>query len=302
MVSLPTRLWLLVLILMLGSSGIASATVNPQQPDEVQNLRIETSVISEGTFKQDSSLEWALSSEYLGVNGVIVSPGELEFQPEPPLNPAGEVQMQCIYSEDTTAANGDISFDKVGIVDTRAKVGQDWNVENLRQITFTGHDAGSVLSTEDIVLNSVGTSIPLSFSRMCPLCDCVGGCDCIPMFCNIIEAGSSIDLDSFNLASSINLRNVNKKGDPGFYPPIPTSDEPARLFFKTEVTGYTTTHPADGLISTYLNSKAKEGGPQWPGLPLAYQDMSITEKREIIGKTSLFSYTVDYESGIRGAA
>jgi hypothetical protein len=299
MASFPTRIIFLVLILMLGSSGIVCATVNPQQPDEVQDLRIETSVISSGTFKQDSSLDWALSSEYLGVNGIIVGPGEFEFQPEPPLNPAGEVQMHCIYTEHTTATKGNISFDKVGTVDTRAKAGGDWNVENLRQITFTGHDAGSVLSKEDLSLTGVGTSIPLSFSKLCPFeCGCAGGCDCIPMFCNSIAAGSSIDLDTFGLASSANLRNINQKGDPGFYPPIPTSDEPARLFFQTEVTGYTSSLPADGLISTYLDTKSKEGGPQWPGLPLVNQDVSVQEKREIIGKTSLFSYTVDYESGI----
>lgn len=288
-----------MILLLLVSSGIASAKVMPQQPDEVQRLRIETSVVSSGTFKHDSALDWALSSEFLGVNGIIIAPGEIEFQPEPPLNPAGEVQMHCIYTEDTTATNGIISYDKVGIVDSRAKAGRDWNVENQRLITFTGHDAGSVLSTEDLNLNAVGTSIPLTFSTVCPFgCGCAGGCDCIPMFCNTIGVGSAIDLDTFSLVSSTNLRNVNKQGDPGFYPPIPTADEPARLYFQTEVTGYASNLPADGMISTHLDEKGKEGGTLWPGLPLPYQDLSVHEYREIIGKTTLFSYTVDYESGI----
>ena len=299
MIRFSTRIFFVFLILFLGISGLACAKVMPQQPDEVQDLRIETSVISSGVFKQDSTLDWALSSEFLGVNGVIIEPGVIEFQPEPPLNPAGEVQMYCTYDEDTTATNGNISFDKVGIVDTRAKVGRDWNVENERQITFTGHDAGSVLSTEDLFLTGVGTSIPLGFSKLCPFeCGCAEGCDCIPMFCNTIGAGSAIDLDAFSLASSANLRNINKPGDPGFYPPIPSSDEPARLFFQTEVNGYSPDLPADGMISTYLNEHGKEGGTLFPGLPLVSEEVSIHESREIIGKTALFSYTVDYVSGI----
>lgn len=288
-----------MILLLLVSSGIASAKVMPQQPDEVQRLRIETSVVSSGTFKHDSALDWALSSEYLDVNAILVGPGEIEIEPEPPLNPAGEVQMHTTYSEDTSAMNGFISFDKVGIVDSRAKAGRDWNVENTRLITFTGYDAGSVFSTEDLNLEAVGTSIPLTFSTVCPFgCGCAGGCDCIPMFCNIIGVGSRIDLDTFSLVSTANLRNVNKQGNPGFFPPIPTADEPARLYFQTEVTGKAPNIPASGMISTHLDEQGKEGGTEFPGLPDLYQDIKVHEYREIIGKTTLFSYTVDYESGI----
>jgi len=108
-------------------------------------------------------VDWARSSEYLDVNAILVGPGEIEIEPEPPLNPAREVQMRCIYTEDTSALNRAISFDKVGTVDTRAKSGRDWNVENNRMITFTGYHAGSVASTEDLNLEAVGTSIPLTF-------------------------------------------------------------------------------------------------------------------------------------------
>lgn len=291
------RILVLSLILVLCSSGIASAKVMPQQPDEVQNYLIEISVISSGIFKQDSKLDWALSSEYLGFNNLG---GDLGFEPEPPLNPAGEVQMYCSYAEDTSAMNGQISFDKVESADTRAKSGRDWNIENTRMITFTGYDAGSVLSTEDLDMTAVGTSIPLSFSSICPICDCpTDGCDCIPMFCNTIGVGSSIDLDTFSLTSSTNLRNVNKPGDPGFFPPIPSSDEPARLSFQTVVTGFAVDQPANGMISTHFDEKSLEGGTAFPGLPDPIEDLKIHEHREIIGKTTLFSYTVDYVSGIR---
>ena len=176
--------------------------------------------------------------------------------------------MRCIYTEDTSALNRAISFDKVGTVDTRAKSGRDWNVENNRMITFTGYHAGSVASTEDLNLEAVGTSIPLTFSTVCPFgCGCAGECDCLPMFCNIIGVGSAIDLDTFSLVSTANLRNVNKKGNPGFYPPIPTADEPARLYYQIEVTGQFSSILANGMISTHLDEQGKEGGTEFPGLP-----------------------------------
>jgi hypothetical protein len=296
MVSVTTRLFCVILVFFLFGAGAVCAKVMPQQPDEVQRLRIETSVVSNGIFKHESALDWALSSEFLGINAVGIGPGVIEIQPEPPLNPAGEVQMHTTYSEDTSAVNGGISFDKVAIVDSRAKSGRDWNVENERMITFTGYDAGGVLSTEDLNLEAVGTSIDLLFSKTCPFPG--GECDCIPHFCNSIGVGSAINLDTFSLVSSANLRNVNRRGDPGFFPPIPTSDEPARLFFTTEVTGYSPEVPANGLISTWLDENGSEGGNEFPGLPDLYQVLTVREYREIIGKTTLFSYTVDYESGI----
>jgi hypothetical protein len=294
----PARIGFLLLILTVMVSGIASAKVMPQQPPEVQILQIQTSVLSSGIFKHKSDLMWALSSEYLDVNAILVEPDGIEIQPEPPLNPAGEVQMYCTYTEDTSAINGAISFDKVGTVDTRAKAGRDWNVENERMITFTGYDAGSVLSTEDLNLDAVGTSIDLAFSTLCPFAPDEEGCNCIPMFCNQIGAGSAIDLDTFSLVSSANLRNVNRPGDPGFIPPIPTSDEPARFFFQIEVTGQAPNVPASGMISTYLDEQGGEGGTEFPGLPDLYQTIDVHEYREIIGETSLFAYKVDYESGI----
>jgi hypothetical protein len=119
------------------------------------------------------------------------------------------------------------------------------------------------------------------------------------MFCNTIGVGSAIDLDTFSLVSSANLRNVNRQGDPKFgFPPIPTSDEPARLYFQTEVTGYGSDPPANGMISTHLDEQSKEGGTEFPGLANLHQDITVHEYREIIGKTSLFSYIVNYESGI----
>ena len=287
-----TVLMVIVVVVFL-NCGIVTAKVMPPQPDEVQKLEIITSVIASGVFKHDSNLEWALSSEFLGVNDLGFGPVE----PEPPLNPAGEVQMYCTYSEDTTAMNGHISFDKVGSVDSRAKAGQDWNVENERMITFIGYDAGSVLSTEDLDLDAVGTSITLGLSNICPFPIGPGECDCIPPFCNTIGVGSAIDLDSFSLASSANLRNVNR-GNSAFFPPMPASDEPARLFFQTQVTGYAADLPATGMISTHLDEHGLEGGQEFTGLPILHQEIDVHEIREIIGTTTLFSYTVDYASGI----
>lgn len=282
-------------------SGSALGDILPQQPDEVQGLRIETSVMSTGIFNQESALQWDLSSEVLGANIILEGePGQIPqpvIEPEPPLHPAGEVQMNCVYTEDTTAINGKISFDKVGSVDTRAKSSGDWNVQNERLITFTGYNAGSVLSEEELRMNTVGNCIITDFASVCPfLPDLLGGCTA--GFCNQIGAGSGIDLDTFSLVSAASLRNVNKPGDPGFFPPIPTIDGPAKMKYIVEITGTASDIPASGSISTDVYAHIKEGMPDCPGALELGEVIDFAETREIIGKTSLFSYNIDYESGV----
>jgi hypothetical protein len=282
-------------------SGIALADVLPQQPDEVQGLIIETSVISDGIFHQDSALQWDLSSEILGANIVLEGPpGQIPvpvIEPEPPLNPAGEVQMHCVYTEDTAGVNGQISFDKVSSLNTRALPSGDWNVQNDRLITFTGYDAGSVLSDESLNMDTAGTPIITAFSSICPFSPDLLG-ECIPSFCNQIGAGSGIDLDTFSLHTAANLRNVNAQGDPGFFPPIPTSDNPAKMQYLIEVTGYSSGIPASGSISTNAYAHIKEGGPDCPGATVLATEVDFEESRDMTGLTSLFSYEINYDSGI----
>lgn len=88
------------------------------------------------------------------------------------------------------------------------------------------------------------------------------------------------------------------QGDPGFFPPIPVSDEPARLFFQTDVTGFNSNLPANGMISVHFDEQGKEGGNDFPGLPEPSLEIKVHEYREIIGSTSLFDYAVNYVSGI----
>lgn len=292
------RIFTIISILLCACS--VSAVVLPQQADEVQNLQIETTVMSSGTFQQTSSIEWQQSSELLGVN--LVERGDVipepVFEPEPPLHPGGEVQSYVTYSEDTQANMGTISFDKSTEVDTRSKAVGLYNVENERQITFTGIDAGSLLSSEDITMYNVGNC-----TRTPSICPFSAGEEVAnPPFCSKLEAGSDLSMSKVAVFTSTGVRNVNKpiaSVDEAFnWPPIPNADEPAMAYYRITVNEMGQGIPSKGLVATYLRIQETEGRSEYAGCPVPFQELNIKESTSIEGSISLYEWLMNYESGL----
>jgi len=284
----------------------AMAVVLPPPADEIQNLGIVTSIDGIGSMTYDSELSWALSNEVLGSNlfEVEVNPDEpniLVPEPEPPLNFLGEVQSYITYSEDTQANMGIISYRKTSEVTTEPLAGAQYNVWNERLITFTGIDAGTLLSSEDMTMYNVGTCIPATLS-VCPFA-CCGDCCFIPAFCSRVETGSDLDMSRVAAYLAGGFRNVNEVGDPYVFPPIPSVDGPALAKYTVQVSEMGQGKPSLGLVSTYLTISESESrfdplNQQIDPQKDLMQHMEVSELRSIKGDINLFDYQITYESKI----
>jgi hypothetical protein len=216
---------------------------------------------------------------------------------EPPLNPDAEVQSRVTYSEDTKANIGIMSYRKTSTVDTHPQVGNQYNIENIRLITFTGIGAGTILSSEDMVLSAAGTCTRTPFT--CPFSK--GEIEPNPPFCSKVQAGSDLDMSRVSAITSAGIRNVNKAADLNTWPPIPTADEGAKAQYQIQVTTMGGDAPSIGSVSAYLKISESDGRSEFAGCPLIFQQIDIDEFRSISGKIDLFEYQVNYESKIEQA-
>jgi len=263
-------------------------------PNTVETQGIATSTVASviGDFSHHSDLRWDLSSEVLGAN-IEDSPEGPIVLPEPPLFFRNEVQMYTTYSEDTEARDGLMEYRKETSVDTHATAGAGFNVENERLFAFTGTDTGRVLSTENLMMFNVGTTVDTLGSTICPFAADIY--DCYPYFCNQVETGSTIDMSIVSAGSSAQLRNVNDPGEPGHWPPMPTVDDPARMHYGIRVTENDGV-PSSGFVSAYLDIHNLEGETDF--FDQLGQQFDLEENRMVSGDVSTFSYLVQYESGI----
>ncbi len=291
--------WITCAILILLTLCITmpvSGDVLPPEPAETQGIGVSTNLIATGIMSQRVELQWGISSEILGANLVYRNfPPEPIIEPEPPLNPGGEVQSHVAYSENTQAVMGSIDYRKESSIDTSVQLGPNPNVENVRQVTFVADDVGRLYSTEDMSMFNVGNAIRSDGGAICPFLP--GIHECIPMFCNRFEAGSAIDMSVVSASTSAGIRNINPAGDPGYWTPVPVIDDPARADYRIRVAELETT-PSIGLVSAYTQIHSTEGGSTCPGAPIAAQQITFEEERTAIGDVSLFQYLVSYESGV----
>jgi hypothetical protein len=299
------RTFILVTFLIISIfSCCVQAAVLPQQPDEIQGLQIETSLVSAGGFHQTTSIDWALSSELLGVNYVEAGEDWPEFVsiPEPPLNPLGEVQSHVTYSEDSQANVGNLSFDKTTSLDTASVAVGQYNVQNDRLITFDGSGAGSLLSSEDMTMYNVGTCFILPCS--CPFCSAFGisGFMNTTPFCSKIEVGSDLDVSKVAAVTSSGIKNVNKQTPTddstlGFiWPPVPNAGDPAMAHYMIQVNELGQGQPSEGSVATNLKIKTIES--KCPGNTIPSLELNVDESRSVMGDISLFDYMMDYKDGI----
>jgi len=270
-----------------------SATILPLNTFETQGISTSSVVAADGRMSHHTSLEWALSSEYLGFNAIIVNPFfPPVIVPEPPLNPLGEVQMYCSYHEDTLAQDGILDYRRSGSVETGPRLTGSYNVVNDRMITYISNYGGRLYSTEDLMLDNIGNALPI-LALSCPFAQNVA--PCTPSFCNRVEAGSVIDMTLVSAVTSADLHTVTT-GNPGFWPPVPSADEPAELSYHIRVTGINP--PAQGLVSAYSAAQTREGGSICPGDGMAHES-SFRENVRVDGRVDLFDYIINYESGLR---
>ncbi|NTW92678.1 MAG: hypothetical protein HGA40_04470, partial [Methanoregulaceae archaeon] len=225
-----------ILLFGLFFCGFALADPGVPQVTEVQGLHIETTVIAVGNFDQETDV-------------AITSSSGTSLSDIPPLG-EGSVMYESVYSEDTHSAGiGYISYDKSFDVSTAEKMSGQYNIESIRQITYLGVDAGSIYSSEYLMVGGSGTSMPAAGRIICPF----GSDSTIGAFCNRVESGSTFTLSVANVATQANGRFITKSGD-----------SPVELNYHILVTDYASGLPSKGSVEAFIKGTIREGSNDDP--------------------------------------
>jgi hypothetical protein len=280
------KLILICIILALLIVGVTMAEPGIPKVNEVQGLTTSTTVIAAGNFNAASSVDTVIS-RVVPVTG-IPGPEWDEFAP-------GGTIYQTVYSEDTQNAEvGFISYDKDLDVSTANKVSGQYNVQAVKQITYLGVDASSVVTNDYLLLDGAGMAGSAAERVICPF-----ACGMYPAFCNRIETGSTMNLKVANLNTQIGDRFIMKSADPG-----------VAVFNNVAVSSYASDLPSKGSVSAYIKGSIKEGGRMSDalGAPVSvsqgnknaidelYETVTFSDSTAISGDISTFAKTMTYNS------
>ncbi len=285
------KIGMIVLILSLLVVGMAMADPGIPKVNEVQGLRTSTTVIAAGNFNAESSVDWTISSEVplTRIPGPSTGiPGE-----NWDWKSGGATIYQTVYTEDTQNSEvGYISYDKDLDVQTGNKVSGQYNVKAVKQITYLGVDASSVVTNDYLMLDGAGWPDFADEHLICPF----AGPGMYGAFCNKVETGSAMNLKVANLNTQLGDRFVMKAADPG-----------VEIYNNVAVGSYATDLPSKGSVSAYIKGSIREGGrmsdyhgggpPEWT-LDNLYENVVFSDSTAVSGDVSTFVKAMSYQSVI----
>ncbi len=277
------KLGIIVLALSLLVIGMAMADPGIPKVNEVQGLRTTTTVIAAGNFNAESSVDWTISS-VVPITGI---PGE-DWWPFS----EGATIYQTVYTEDTQNSEvGYLSYDKDLDLQTGNKVSGQYNVKAVKQITYLGVDASSVVTNDYLMLDGAGWPDNADERLICPF----AAESSYPAFCNKVETGSGMNLKVANLNTQLGDRFVMKAADSG-----------VEVFNNVAVGSYASDLPSKGSVSANIKGSIKEGGRLSDSpvgvLPESlwelYETVTFSDSTAISGDISTFAKSMSYNSVI----
>jgi hypothetical protein len=270
---------ILVIALTLFVVGMAMAEPGIPKVNEVQGLAVSTTVIAAGNFNQASSVDLTISS------------GESSLTEVPPLT--NGTYYQSVYTEDTQNSEvGFISYDKDLDVSTANKVSGQYNIQAVKQVTYLGVDASSMITNDYLMVDGSGDNYGTIGDKMiCPF-----GADVqAPSFCNRVETGSNMNLKVANLNTQMGDRFIMKSADPG-----------VAIFNNVGVSSYAADLPSKGSVSAFIRGSIKEGGRgtgfnettgEYTEDPAdLYETMVFSDSTGVSGDISTFAKSMSYSS------
>ena len=259
------------LILLLLLAGAVSADRAPCATPETQGISVTTEVVCVGTVSNSVNLGWSISSGTL--DGTLA---------------AGETQSSMGYSEETMAVNGYTHYTKDFSVDTAGQNLIGNNIKSTRQVVFSaqlgGDGTGRMTSSEDIFLDGCGSSANAAEAYLCPF-SVSGSSGVAPAYCNIVKAGSYVDVSEVSLVTTASARGVTQN-----------ADVPVALGYAIRAQGLTPTDPSSaaiGSISAYAAAHLMGGR----GTTGQAGDLQYSEKTTASGIIPLFDKSFAYQSG-----
>ena len=266
------KLGIMVIALALLAVGMAMADPGINAVSETQTVSTSTTVIGMGNFNQASSV--ALTT--ITGNSLSDIPAGLDsFR-----------YYTTVYTEDTqNSENGYLSYDKDLDVNTGNMLLGQYNVQAVKQITYVGIDASSVISTDYMMLDGAGEDYGTGESlSICPFASDKQAAS----LCNVVETGSSVNLKIANMNTQLAERFIMKSADPG-----------VTVTNSIGVSSYATDVPSVGSASAYIQGSIKEGRAG-DGAENLYETMTFSDKTAFAGQITSFAKGMVYTSKITG--
>jgi hypothetical protein len=157
---LMKKLIIICIALTLLVTGAAMAEPGIPKVNEVQGISTSTTVIAAGNFNTASSVDLVISR----VVPITDIPGTAWNGTRPE-----ETIYQTVYTEDTQNFEvGFVSYDKDLDLSTANKVSGQYNVQAVKQITYLGVDASSVITNDYLLLDGTGWGGVAADRLICP--------------------------------------------------------------------------------------------------------------------------------------
>jgi hypothetical protein len=235
-------------------------------------------MVAQGTVTETDALAWTTGARVIAADNVWGMPLA------PPLEDQG-VQYTTGYNDAYSGISGQTTFVKAMAVSTANKIADGSNVAASTDIQFIAIDTGRATRAEDILLDGAAQKTITSEAILCPFAEATS--DVIPVYCNIVQAGSGFDTTLTSTVTKANDRfvgtdstfpvvlnyNVASKGitlsDGTSSPMIGSASAFLKVHvqesrdtstIKTEDLVYSETTTASGLINSFSKSMAYQGG------------------------------------------
>jgi hypothetical protein len=190
------------------------------------------------------------------------------------------------YNEQTVAVSGKTTYIKSMALSTANKVAGESNIQSTKSIQFVGSDSGRIISSEDLLVDGSGTWSKTGNSILCPFGP--QNSEYIPAFCNIAQAGSSIDMNLVSLSTDADSRFISAD-----------SAVPVALNYDTSARGLNTANvysPASGSVSAFIKIHTQEARGN---ITTKSEDLSYVETSSANGLIQQFTKKMNYQSGTR---
>jgi hypothetical protein len=221
---------IIVMVVLIAVSGSAMAA-HPVPPGNVTSqIFVKTSATVIGDFQASTDLT------------LLQSTGDLT----PPLAPGEQVGM-AQYDENTMAINGETNYAKNTQINTGG-VGE--NVQTDRIITFEADDGGRMVSSEDVIVMTVGTE-STSETGCCPWGSTVNSTS--PAELEYVASGSKMDVSEVSASSSSGITVISE------VPGVPVSLDYSINAHGIDQTPGTMDSPAIGSATAYVNGLIMQG-------------------------------------------
>jgi hypothetical protein len=216
--------------------------------------------------------------------------------------PPGEVRYTAGYNANSMAVQGMTNLVKTMDINTANQISNQQNINAKTMLTYNATNGGRATSTEDILLDGVGSQTTTANMILCPFVSSDQD-PFFPPFCNIIQSGSAIDVSLVSVSTQASERFVTASAD------VPVSQ--AYSIAGQGITQSQGTSPAIGSMSAYMQAHLQDGrmfdvtpvNPDAIDQPEAFvsgkaSDIVYSETSSTSGLVNKFSKSISYQSGI----